>query len=139
MRVIKFRGKPLNGGDWVVGSLIIDPKGHHFILPFDAEGIDRLVEVRPESVSQFSGLQDRYYQDIYENDLLMVWNKGRSKPKQPSLHNVGICRYIRDDSFAGWVIKPLKGMGFFNLDMIEMEIIGNISEDVIIEKDVFEK
>jgi len=67
----------------------------------------------------------------------MVWDKERNKPKQPSLRNVGICKYIRDSSFVSWVIKPLKGMGFFNLDMVEMEIIGSINEDVIIEEDIF--
>jgi len=58
MKIIKFRGKSLDRGDWVIGSLVIDKKGHYFILLFDVEEIGQMVEVRPESVSQFSGLQD---------------------------------------------------------------------------------
>ena len=67
MRQIKFRGLRTDGKGWVYG------------LPYSScydDEMDQIVEwenhydVKPETVGQFTGLQDRNGKEIYEGDFL---------------------------------------------------------------------
>lgn len=86
MREIKFRGKCLDNGHWLYGDLIqllgeqgngrkfivnnqfgacIDQKGN-----FINTGSPFVNEVDPETVSQFAGLHDLSYYEIYQGDII---------------------------------------------------------------------
>ena len=85
MRTIKFRGKRLDNGEWVVGDLIRHYENQRRFIALDQmaytyteNGISRLVseryhEVLPESVGQWTGLVDMDMVEAYEKDVVGVY------------------------------------------------------------------
>lgn len=74
MREIKFRGKRLDNGEWLYGSLLVshfkdDKKERYFITQFSGNYTFEH-EVDPATVGQFTGLKDNNGRDIWEGDII---------------------------------------------------------------------
>lgn len=69
IRDIFFKGKRKDTGEWIEGYFfkIWD---RTFILWGMTNGIPDMVEVIPETVSQFTGLTDKYKKKIFESDII---------------------------------------------------------------------
>lgn len=146
MREILFRGKRKDNGEWVEGFLL---KGQRtYIVTLDAvdymvvsisyAACVELVEVIPESVSQYTGLTDKNGEKIFEGDLL----NGFEYPfLSDNEHNyfAEVIWFDNCPAFGLYTHKhPLatvSGISAGNCDIIEdfdgsqWEVIGNIHDN----------
>ena len=126
MREILFRGKRLDADIWVYGYYV-RCRGHHYILPvYDSDhGFDERysewIEVVPETVCQYTGMDDRNGKRIFEGDIVAI--PGSNKKGLPAE-----VRYMeRDGGFR------IERVGYAPIILNEVqywgEVIGNIFDN----------
>jgi len=120
-RIILFRGKRVDNGEWVEGNLIL-PHKNHFIkevciqdTTYDGIVLNDTYKVDPATVGQYTGLLDKEGVKIFEGDF--VQNCPTKAP--PSTHE------IKWDE-AGWA--PFTYGTFDAHDSPRLRIIGNIHD-----------
>lgn len=146
MREILFRGKRLDNGEWVEGCFGQHTSLDAFIIvrpyPAMSGGWDALgfYEVDPETVGQYTGLEDRNGRRIFDGDLL----NGFSYPflrDGDNAHNyfAEVVWFDNSPAFGLYTHKnPLsavRGISAGNCDYMEefdssdWEVIGNIHDN----------
>lgn len=122
-RVIKFRGKRVDNGEWVYGYYFIDLENK---LPYimlserkntAEDWMLKSVQVVPETVGQFIGLNDSDGDEIYEHDIL-CWPKYEGSVNETRWE----VRWIEQDArFSNW--SPRSGAKIIGTIFDNPEII----------------
>lgn len=119
-REIKFRGKMLDSDDFVYGYYI------HSELPNEifehkiyCADVNRLIDVKEETVGQFTGLHDKNGKEIYEGDIVKIKYRDEDIGKVIYEHNGFTVDVMNMDRFYGRVHLLEKFT----------EVIGNVFEN----------
>ena len=124
MREILFRGKRYMDGQWVEGSLFIDEKKdkHEILIGYVNYRVGW--EVDPETVGQYTGLNDKNGKKIFEGDIVLhPWND-QDKPEIFTIK-------FKDGQFVASPVKETEAFWDFMVGGFskEMEVIGNIHDN----------
>ena len=135
-REIKFRGKRVNGGEWVYGMTISNGTIKRKINNIFFEvAEDKWVGVLPETLGQYTGLKDKDGKEIYEGDILktprgFIGQVVFGRAEEECRHKVFGRMVIDCYTTYGWIF--VRGDGYrcaIDDELLEGEIIGNIHDN----------
>ena len=119
MREILFRGKRIDNGEWVYGFPWIN-RSHTRETFYITDLMGEIIQVIPETVSQYTGLKDKNGREIFEGDIV---RHGLFKQDYKM-----IVRY-REESAAFMFGDKRTGFSFSSDQTKYLEIIGNVHEN----------
>lgn len=118
MREILFRGKRIDNGEWIEGSLWVHLNKPYIMTTANVVGY----EVIPETVGQYTGLNVRG-EKVFEGDIVKITDK----------YGTSVV-YVVEFYMGAFVLKQL-GVDYrpqfidFHLRHYDFEILGNIHDN----------
>lgn len=143
MREILFRGKRVDNGEWISGSILSFDDGGKVILSSTAKVFkehgttticcNECYDVYPETVGQYTGLADKNGNKIFEGDIVKEY---KSKDKVKGVvkfgeYQSGINKYADDLGFyVEWTTENflIRELGYWCRKNM-LEVIGNIHDN----------
>lgn len=120
MREILFRGKTLYEGEWITGYLSKEPAdSNYYIQPVGKNICD---VVNPETVGQYTGVDDCTGRKIFEGDLVKGFDNYTGEMYQDV---TGLVKFYKGSFGAEWnnCFEP------FSITDDEIIVIGNIHDN----------
>lgn len=114
MRTIKFRGKRIDNGEWVIGQLV-KMWGEWHIL--NSDNVNTAYPVDPATVGQYTGLKDTNSREIYEGDIFQAGYFG------------GVNVVMWDNENARYIGRSPQGCISYVGREPAVKIIGNIHDN----------
>lgn len=125
-REILFRGKRIDNDEWAEGYLF-KIWNRTFLLWGMTNGVPNMVEVKPETVGQYTGLTDKNGKKIFEGDIVRY---------ETIAHNgyEGIYKVVFEDKngcgYFGIAYSDIETCVFcYSTPASQMDIIGNIYDN----------
>jgi len=129
MREIKFRGRRIDNGEWVYGLPILlsyselDGNWHYGIQYQTDRYACGITEIDPETLGQFTGLQDNEHIDMYKGD------KVRGNYGIPSVVVESVIEWKDGGFFVDTTghTPSIAGLGEA-MECLDLTVIGNIHD-----------
>ena len=126
MTEILFRGKRIDTGQWVYGFYAKELQGQHYILADEGDFYDgpmlTMVEIIPETVGQYTGLDDKNGVKIFEGDVVRYLNSIES--------GNGVVKYDACAFLFNWIdIDEIDSLLRYFQCSKELEVIGNVHDN----------
>ena len=142
MRTIKFRGRSLDGKEWYHGDLEYNRVDNIArIHTYDKDGYYiRQYYVNPDTVGQFTGLQDKNGKEIYEGDIITstddpFMDEGKTNymgivscDTHDAIGEFYVMLYVTKESERRG-ISNFTNKSFYDLQMENVEVVGNIFDN----------
>lgn len=127
MRVILFRGKRVDNGEWIEGFYAKSGEKKYILIDNDiAVGYLAMKEVNPDTIGQYTGLTDKNGTKIFEGDIVKreytLWHGETKKTRETQ---IGVVSYSNKD--CGFCLDKVCNLRK-PWDGDTLEIIGNIHD-----------